>query len=349
MAQLVEDLQQALGASWPSIIAARQAAMAQHATLGELLKGCGTSDAAIVAFGSLARKELTGSSDLDWTLLVDGPAKRDQWPSVHQVHTKLAELKIVPPNPTGAFGSMAFSHELVHRIGGDTDTNRITTQRVLLLLESVPIGPVSSVEVHSRVVRSVLDCYLGDDVVVRERVPHLLLNDVVRYWRTMTVDFAAKARERGNKGWALRNLKLRTSRKLIFAAGLVMCLDRVDGASASAAPSADGDDARADLLEQLVAKAGETPLDTLAGATLGRPEMAPLARPVFDAYDLFLGLLNDPSRRAHLEKLLREDAERDPGWMAARQIARDFGQAIESFFFDPPSVYAGAIRKYGVF
>ena len=77
--------------------------------------------------------------------------------------------------------------------------------------------------------------------------------------------------------------------------------------------------------------------------------MAPLARPVFEAYDRFLGLLNDPSQRTHLEKLLREDAEGDPGREVARQIARDFGTAIENFFFDPTSVYSRAIRKYGVF
>jgi hypothetical protein len=40
----------------------------------------------------------------------------------------------------GLFGSMAFSHDLVHQIGGEDDTNRNTTRRILLLLESKVIG-----------------------------------------------------------------------------------------------------------------------------------------------------------------------------------------------------------------
>src|SRR5205809_153716 len=40
------------------------------------------------------------------------------------------------PGPEATFGSMAWSHQLVHLIGGEDDTNKNTTQRILLLLES---------------------------------------------------------------------------------------------------------------------------------------------------------------------------------------------------------------------
>ena len=39
----------------------------------------------------------------------------------------------------------------------------------------------------------------------------------------MVVDFAYKQRERENNGYALRNIKLGLSRKLIYASGILAC------------------------------------------------------------------------------------------------------------------------------
>jgi predicted nucleotidyltransferase len=346
----VEQLSQLLSASWPNIDAARKRAAEQRQKLASILADFGTSDAAIVMYGSLARGEYTSGSDVDWTLLVDGPAKPDQRGTVRQVREALRAFGIKPPNPGGAFGSMSFSHELVHRIGGDADTNRITTQRVLLLLESVAVDAADQRHhlVHERVIRSVLDSYLEQHgSVTGKKVPRFLLNDVVRYWRTMTVDFAAKVRERGDEGWALRRLKLQTSRKLIFSAGLIMSLNSYVRESVASEDDELGDRAR--ILEDLVSTVHETPLDRVARAALGDPTMLALVRPVFAAYEQFLAIIDDKAKRDRLDTIGRDEASSDAVFIEAREVGRAFGQAIEDFFFDSGSRYASSIRTYGVF
>ena len=92
---------------------------------------------------------------------------------------------------------------------------------------------------RERVLRALLDRYVGEDLLYHEPskffVPRFLLNDYVRYWRTMAVDSAQKRRSRTK--WALRELeKLRLSRKLIFSCWSVGLFElQVESSSGSAA------------------------------------------------------------------------------------------------------------------
>jgi hypothetical protein len=73
---------------------------------------------------------------------VDGQANADHLRIAQEIDRVLKNHRedFRPPGQTGTFGNLSFSHEIVHQIGGQTDTNRNTTQRVLLLLESAAIG-----------------------------------------------------------------------------------------------------------------------------------------------------------------------------------------------------------------
>ncbi|MEZ5394392.1 MAG: hypothetical protein R2724_16375 [Bryobacterales bacterium] len=114
------------------------------------VEGVLSSEMTLVVFGSLAR-EWTVGSDLDWTLLIDGQVD----PKHLEVTQHLAASSSLSATPgsrssalgTRTFGNMAFSHPIVHHIGGESDTNRNVTQRILLLSESNRLGfPMRTIE-----------------------------------------------------------------------------------------------------------------------------------------------------------------------------------------------------------
>ena len=123
-------------------------------------------DASVVVYGSLARSEWTSSSDLDWSLLIDGSVDPSVLQVVLSIRKAIGTLGIKDPGREGIFGSLSFSHDLVHQIGGQNDTNRNLTQRILLLLESRVVGDEQAYE---RVVRAVLERYCEEDVHLYSR------------------------------------------------------------------------------------------------------------------------------------------------------------------------------------
>ena len=147
-------------AAWEKSILTKRILRGQIET-SELLTGGDDSDRSFVVFGSLARNEFTGSgkSDVDWTLLVDGLAASQDIDLVHGLR-HLVDADQKEPSKTGPFGNLAFSHDLIHQIGGGDDTNANTTRRLLLLLESEALYGAA---VRSRVIRNILSRYIVED------------------------------------------------------------------------------------------------------------------------------------------------------------------------------------------
>jgi predicted nucleotidyltransferase len=175
----------------------------------------------IVAFGSLARKEWTDQSDFDYLVIVHAltggvAAIREALKIGDSARHKLDASE---PGATGMFGTVISAPELVARIGLETDTNQTLTRRLLILEESVSLYDPTE---HDRLVLDILSRYLFEYTDrAKTGVARFLLNDVIRHWRTVAVDYQAKNWQRTNDdGWGLRYLKLRISRKLAFAGTL---------------------------------------------------------------------------------------------------------------------------------
>jgi predicted nucleotidyltransferase len=350
MTASIDLLATRVGASWPNLAAARAASVARMKDLEDDLSTYGSLDVSIVFFGSLARKELTAESDPDWTLLVDGEADPNHLETAREVGNLIARRFAKEPGREGTFGSLSFSHDLVHQIGGQDDTNRNTTRRILLLLESDVVGRPDA---RDRVLNSILRRYLLEDATFARRrttlhVPRFLLNDFARYWRTMAVDFAYKARSRAGHGFGIRNFKLRMSRKLIYVAGLLTCFSCHMGTARNGG-SAGCQKADEECIDCLRTFMRRPPLEMLAQVLLSlSPQADDTARKIMDSYDRFIGILSNAERRRELENLGPEDLDssvfREP-----REISHSFADGVLELFFKVDETITNLTRQYGVF
>lgn len=340
-----------LGREWPHLRAAERGAAAERARLCELFVDTIPEDSSLVVFGSLARGELTPGSDLDWTLLIDGRSDKAHPRAAREITAKLAAGGARPPGPSGVFGNLAFSHPILHQIGGQDDTNRNTTQRILLLLESAAVGRP---EAHERVLRGVLDRYVEDDRGLlysskAQMIPRVLLNDISRYWRTLTIDFVNKQKER-DRGWALRNVKLKLSRKLIYVHGLLTCF------ACELHPERAGllrEDGRPDperLVDFLLQRVRWRPLDSLAAACLRPGVRRETGLALFDNYDAFLGVLADADQRKELADLALDDLGNSQLFRHVSRLGRQFqDDGVHRLFFADDPILRDLICRHGVF
>jgi hypothetical protein len=285
-------------------------------------------DACIVLFGSWGRGELTEHSDDDWLLLVDGPLDEAvHGPLVAALRALLGD-EDRKPGTQGVFGAAASAPALAGRIGLDEDTNRSLTRRMLLLLESVPIAGDAA---YARCWEHVLDSYL-DDATKDYRPPRFLLNDLVRYWRTICVDFVGKQRVDEEK-WGVRNAKLRTGRKVLFSAGLlpILLCDR---------------HRRTDMRPFLIAQLQAPATDRLAAA-FAAYDLPDSGGRALDAYDRWIGLVGDRATRAELAAVRRDNVDASEAYVQVRRAGRDLESGLLALLFETPLVVL--VREYGVF
>lgn len=234
------------------------------------------SDVSVVVNGSLARGEVTSQSDFDaYPLHATG---------AEQVASELfAEVKeragLKEFAAEGAFGDAVSASSVRKNIGGQKDDNLSFTRRMLLLLESSCLG---AREVYDETIDGLVKRYINDDIT-NKQIGRFLLNDFIRFYRTMCVDFEFKTVEQ-TKPWGVRYTKLIFSRKLIYFSGVVMCAELA------------GKPAR-QKRELLINFINQPPIDRLI-EVLGESIV-----PALTEYDYFLGMLDDISVRDDLGKV----------------------------------------------
>lgn len=258
------------------------------------------SDLIIGVNGSVARREETTGSDVDLFVLTLSDRLDAAKTAQADYRECLAAEGIKMPADGGVFEAPLKSAVLLEKIGGEDDTNTHITRRMLYLLEG---EWVANKDAFERLRSDLIARYIPDDLE-EKKIVRFFLNDVIRYWRTICVDFEHKTAD-ATKPRAIRLIKLRLSRMLLYVAGIAATRQTV-GLKAAA---------KRETLAQLL---GLPPLERLEKIHgLGKMDR------VQALYATFLSALNCEETRSKLE-LPGADGLSTQEFLELAEVAREF-------------------------
>lgn len=199
---------------------------------------CSSPNLCIYAAGSLARHETGRKSDLDLFFIGYCPEKLPKSRSISRMHEIQVFADLIRLNdelelqPFSADGQYLKIHELADIIEGtgssEDDSENLFTTRLLLLLESKMIAGQS---VYDQAIDRVLEMYFRDGRGRDSFRPLFLLNDILRYWRTLCLNYE-RDRFQPGKPWWKRNLNLKFPRKLtVFSTILAIISSKMTSAA----------------------------------------------------------------------------------------------------------------------
>jgi len=283
--------------------------------------GIESKDFCIVTTGSFARCEASEASDLDCFIITeDNIINTDYFETNSTLELTDTFKKFMEDTvnkyikkdsgDTGTFGFEAIVkiNDLTTNIGGSNDNNVQFTRRMLFLLEGKCLfNDYLFNEFRKKLIEQYIKPTVSDTQLSR-----FFLNDIIRFYRTMTTDFEYKVSEQG-KEWGVRNIKLTFSRKLLYFGGILT-----------------------------VAQTANKIRDIKISETLNYLDMSPLERiqyitkdnadNVFKLYNYFLENISQPSVREELEKAKKENTkEQNPQiFVNMKEKSKEFSCALAS-------------------
>ncbi|MEZ4426261.1 MAG: hypothetical protein R3A51_01065 [Nannocystaceae bacterium] len=282
--------------SWAKIDAARRQLARLHAP-----------GLACFALGSVGRLESSAISDLDLAVVQVDPS-RDAAACERDRDDVIASLRALGLDVhQKTFDRVVRLDAIVRDVGGRHDSNDHLTYRALLLTEGAWLLGEGAC---SQALRTLFEVY-SRGRISRGRSLSSLDNDLQRYYRTLCVDYRFKVEE-AHKQWAVRNLKLRHSRKLWRLANLSLFC------AAAAQPERT-------RVRWIAARLGAPPLWRIIEVLRGL-DGSGLCGPLVRAFDPFLDALARPETRRALDELAHERRWQSPIY----QSLHENGERLEA-------------------
>ena len=293
--------------------------------LNEKFNGLNIADTSIIIFGSYARLDASRESDLDHLIVPKGALSEAS--AIQVLEEVMNELAIHKPNPDGVFSGAIDEEKITKSIGSKDDSYNDMSRRLLFLLES---RPILGADLHARIVDRLVEEYARDVAKDPRKNYVYLLNDLIRYFRTICVNYAYTKQEDSQK-WPLRNIKLRHSRVIMYASLIAML----------GVLSTYRDYDKNDRLREFIKL---TPLQRLHRAYLEVGDTG--FYKVAGNYDVFLGFMNDKEVRASLKGLNYQDRYESREFAILKANSDALAAEISRFIFDRRGVWSDRFYEY---
>ena len=170
---------------------------------------------AIFFAGSLARLEIGEKSDLDLFVTADEDSQLRSSLCKYMLFSHLIRLNerlgFPPFSNDGEYLNIYFVEDMKNGTGSRRDdSDNLFTARMLLMLESKPLIQKKRFYQH---LKSILEHYYRDEKGKKSFRPLFLLNDLLRYWRTLGLNYE-ETRHDQERPWRKKNINLKFSRMM---------------------------------------------------------------------------------------------------------------------------------------
>ena len=182
------------------------------------------NDLCIYVTGSFGRLEASQYSDLDLFFVKENGSKEVRMSRIDEILMDAALISTCRTmgfpefSGDGEYLQVHYLQDMRDRLGGRYDDyENLFTARLLLLLESLPIYNEA---LYGNVLREITESYFRDyEAHERDFQPTFLTNDILRFWKTLCLNYEnsrnnATGDETEVRKSQLRNIKLKFSRML---------------------------------------------------------------------------------------------------------------------------------------